>query len=57
MGKRDGWGIEIHPNGVTYAGRFEDSKYDGQGLFISPNGDIETGEWKAGTKQEKGWFF
>lgn len=51
MGKKDGMGYRVYPNGSVYMGNWENDFRHGVGTMTWPNGDIYRGEWVSGQMQ------
>ena len=43
---RDGYGVQIWPDGARYEGEWRRNKAHGKGKFWHVDGDVFDGEWK-----------
>ena len=43
---KEGFGVQIWPNGAIYEGTWKQNKANGSGKFIHPDGDYYDGDWK-----------
>lgn len=46
LGRKDGEGILIWPDGSLYEGYWKADKAHGRGRLIHANGDVYTGDWR-----------
>ncbi len=45
-GERNGFGMQLWPDGSKYVGYWKEDKASGSGRLIHSDGDVYTGEWK-----------
>lgn len=43
---REGFGVQIWPDGAKYEGQWFNNKAEGKGKFTHVDGDIYDGDWK-----------
>lgn len=55
-GLKEGYGIQVWPNGSIYEGYWKQSKRDILGLMVFDDGDVYEGEWKEGKMSGIGIF-
>jgi len=48
LGKMNGTGVFVWPDGKCYMGDYENDKKHGQGVFVWKDGSKYEGEWKYG---------
>ena len=54
---REGYGVQVWPDGARYEGNWAGNKANGKGKFIHVDGDIYDGEWKNDKASGKGTYY
>lgn len=56
-GKKEGFGINLKPDGSLYKGYWENDQISKYGTFIEPKGNYYQGEFKGGVSEGKGVLY
>lgn len=54
---REGYGVQVWPDGARYEGNWHNNKANGKGKFIHVDGDIYDGEWLNDKASGKGTYY
>lgn len=54
---REGFGVQIWPDGARYEGQWHNNKANGKGKFIHVDGDVYDGEWRDDKASGQGTYY